>query len=58
MPITFLTKFCPEQFAIIGTDEAEGEGFSNGLFIEGSSIRQCCVNGKRIYKRLFIKKIS
>lgn len=39
--ICWYTNFCLEQFAIIGTDEAEGEGFSNGLFIEGSSIRQC-----------------
>lgn len=56
VPITFMDKYCPEQFEIIGADEAEGTGFSNGLFIKGSKYRQCYVNGKRIYKRIFIKR--
>ena len=56
VPITFLDKFNPEQFEIIGADEAEGTGFSQGLFIEGSKYKQCYVNGSRIYKRIFIRK--
>lgn len=56
VPITFLDKFNPNQFEIIGADEAEGTGFSQGLFIEGSKYKQCYANGARIYKRIFIRK--
>lgn len=55
VPITFMDKFNPKQFVILGTDEAEGIGLSNGLYMEGSRYKQCYVNGKRIYKRIFIK---
>lgn len=55
VPITFLDKFNPNQFEIIGADEAEGTGFSQGLFIEGSKYKQCYANGARIYKRIFIR---
>ena len=57
VPITFMDKFNPKQFVILGTDEAEGIGLSNGLYMEGSRYKQCYVNGKRIYKRIFIKII-
>ena len=40
VPITFLDKFNPNQFEIIGADEAEGIGFSQGLFIEGSKYKR------------------
>lgn len=33
VPITFLDKYCPEQFEIVGATESEGKGFSNGLYI-------------------------
>ena len=56
VPITFLDKFNPNQFEIIGADEAEGTGFSQGLFIEGSKYKQCYANGARIYKRIFIRE--
>ena len=57
VPISFLNGFYnPDQFEIIGADEAEGTGFSQGLFIEGSKYKQCYVNGSRIYKRIFIRK--
>ena len=55
VPITFLDKYNPEDFEIVGTDEAEGVGLSNGLYIPNSKYKQCYVNGKRIYKRIFIK---
>ncbi len=55
VPITFMGKFSPEQFEIIGCTESEGKGFSNGLWRE-SMCAQPIVNGKRIYKRLFIRK--
>jgi len=56
VPITFLDKYCPTQFKIVGCTESEGKGFSNGLWLGGVS--QPMINGKRIYKRLFIKRVS
>ncbi len=45
VPITFLDKYCPEQFEIVGNeydlDIDKGRGY---------------VNGKRMYSRIFIKK--
>lgn len=55
VPITFLYKYNPDQFEIVGATESEGKGFSNGLWIESSKIAQPVVNGQRVYKRLFIK---
>jgi len=54
VPITWLDKFSTEQFEIIGADEAEGTGFSNGLHVENTKA-QCLVNGNKIYKRIFIR---
>lgn len=56
VPITFMDKYNPLDFEIVGADEAEGTGFSNGLYIQGSKYKQCYMNGKRIYKRIFIRK--
>lgn len=55
VPITFLDKYCPNQFRIIGCTESEGKGFSNGLWLGG--VTQPMVDNKRIYKRLFIQKV-
>ena len=55
VPISFLDKYCPEQFEILGATESEGKGFSNGLWNEQSGISQPLVNGERVYKRIFIK---
>ena len=55
VPITFWDKYCPDQFEILGADEAEGTGFSMGLFIAGSKYKQCYANGRRVYKRIFIR---
>lgn len=54
VPITFLTKYSPEQFEIIGATESEGTGFSEGLH-DGGAVKQGLVNGKRVYKRIFIR---
>lgn len=54
VPITFLTKYNPEQFEIIGATESEGTGFSFGLWKSESGIAQAVINGERVYKRLFI----
>lgn len=58
VPITFLDKYNPEQFEIVGCTESEGKGFSNGLWDASSKVAQPLVGGKRIYKRLFIKRIQ
>ena len=58
VPITFLDKWCPDQFEIIGATESEGKGFSKGLWDSSSGISQPVVNGERVYKRLFVRRIK
>ena len=55
VPITFLDKYCPDQFEIIGATESEGKGFSNGLWNEQSGVAQPVIQGTRKYKRIFIR---
>lgn len=55
VPITFMDKYNPIQFEIIGASESEGRGFSCGLWDENSKICQPVVHGKKTYKRIFIK---
>ena len=55
VPITFLDKYCPSQFEIVGASESEGVGFSNGLWNSESGVAQPLVAGERVYKRLFIR---
>jgi hypothetical protein len=55
VPITFMDKYNPDQFEIIGATESEGKGFSNGLWDEKSKVAQPLVNQNRVYKRIFIK---
>ena len=55
VPITFMDKYNPDQFEILGATESEGKGFSNGLWDETSKVAQPLVNQNRIYKRIFIR---
>ncbi|MDD2916390.1 MAG: adenine-specific methyltransferase EcoRI family protein [Candidatus Gracilibacteria bacterium] len=55
VPISFLDKYNPEQFDILGATESEGRGFSNGLWDETSKVSQPLIGGERVYKRIFIK---
>lgn len=55
VPITFMDKYNPDQFEILGATESEGKGFSNGLWDENSRISQPLINKKRVYKRIFIR---
>jgi hypothetical protein len=55
VPITFIDKYCPTQFEILGATESEGKGFSNGLWNEQSGIAQPLVKGSKKYKRIFIR---
>jgi hypothetical protein len=58
VPVSFLDKYNPEQFEIIGATESEGKGFSNGLWYPESGISQAMVEGLRVYKRIFIRVIG
>jgi len=53
VPISFLDKYNPDQFKIIGMAEDNGRGFSGGIW-DGKN-PHCVVNGKNMFKRIFIK---
>lgn len=56
VPITFMDKYSPDQFEIVGASESEGKGFSQGLWDEASGVAQPLVCGEKTYKRLFIRR--
>lgn len=56
VPISFLDKYNPDQFEIIGMAEDNGKGFSGGIW-DGKN-PHCVVKGKNKFKRIFIKKIK
>lgn len=55
VPITFLNKYNPDQFELLGCSYSYGEPV--GYHIEGKSFN-VSVNGKNVYKRLFIRNIK
>ncbi len=54
VPISFLNKYNPDQFEIIGMAEDNGKGFSGGIW-DGKN-PHCVVNGETKFKRIFIKR--
>ena len=40
VPITFMDKFNPDQFELLGATESEGKGFSHGLWNDKSKVSQ------------------
>ena len=55
VPITFLDKYCPAQFEIIGI--TENADYLKPLYLDGfEKYDRGYVNGKRMYSRLLIKK--
>ena len=54
VPITFLDKYNPAQFEIVGMGEDNGRGHSGGVW-KGGSLK-CLINGEAKFKRLFIKR--
>lgn len=58
VPITFLEKYNPKQFEIVGATESEGIGLSNGLWDNRSRVKQATVKGRRKFKRIFIRKLN
>ena len=53
VPITFLTKYNPNQFEIVGMAEDNGRHQSGGVWLGGSL--KCMVEGKAKFKRVFIR---
>ena len=53
VPITFLDKYSPDQFEIVGMGEDNGMGHSGGVWNGGS--KSCLVSGKAKFKRIFIR---
>lgn len=58
VPITFLHKYNPSQFEIVGCTESEGRGLSNGVFDSQSIVTQPLVGGAKQYKRIFVRLAS
>lgn len=57
VPITFLDKYNPEQFEIIGLSASAGYDKNIvGLEFKGIKDARCIVNGKNVYARIFIRK--
>lgn len=49
VPITFLDKYCPTQFEIVGLDRyVEGNKYPN---------KRMFINGIEIYARILIKRV-
>lgn len=57
VPITFLDKYCPEEFEIVGI--TENADYLKPLYLNGcEKYDRPYINGKRMYSRLLIKKVS
>jgi len=55
VPITFLDKYNPEQFEIIWTTDRGGDGMLEHIKLPHTRYDAPVVNGKGLYKRIFIK---
>ena len=55
VPITFLDKYCPDQFEILGCSYSYGDPY--GYHHPGKSY-SATIDEKPVYKRLFIKSLS
>ena len=53
--ISFLDKYNPEQFGIIWTTDRDGDGMLEHIKLPHNRHDAPVVNGKGIYKRIFIK---
>ena len=53
VPISFLDKFCPEQFEIVGWSRHNDLNMDGGYWEGGSS--DASINGQTVYRRILIK---
>lgn len=60
VPISFLDKFCPEQFEIIGSDFQVKEGLLPQIIKNEwqGKLDRGYIKGERIYSRILIRKIQ
>lgn len=58
VPISFMDKYNPNQFEILGCDERQSRGFYNGILKSEYEygIKQPLVGGNKKYKRLIIRR--
>lgn len=55
VPISFLDKYCPEQFEIIGLTDKDTSSFSDILKPGGKKYDRGYLNGRRLYARILIR---
>jgi hypothetical protein len=55
VPISFLDKYCPEQFEIVGTSDRGGDGKIEALKKPHTRYDAPVVSGEGQYKRIFIR---
>ena len=57
VPITFLDKYCPEQFEILWTTDRGGDGMLEDIKVLSfdKSWDSAWVNGNKVYKRILIR---
>lgn len=57
VPITFLNKYNPDQFELLGTSDRGGDNVPeiDAIRLTDKKMDSCLVSGKKVYKRLFIK---
>lgn len=55
VPISFLNKYNPEQFEILGISEQDIKGGSGDLWDRASGVNHPLIAGERRYTRIFIK---
>ncbi len=56
VPISFMDRYCSEQFEIVGMAEDNGRGFSGSESKWDGKNPHCIINGKIMFKRIFIKR--
>ena len=56
VPITFMDKYNPKEFEIIGMAEDNGRGYSGEESRWDGKNPHCVVNGKNMFKRIFIRR--
>jgi len=55
VPVSFLDKYNPDQFEIVGTSDRGGDGCIDWLYIEHDIRDSPILLSKKVYKRIFIK---
>ena len=54
VPISFLNKYCPEQFEIVGWTRKNDKDMDGGCWLGGS--KDATINGRQIFRRILIKR--